>query len=482
MILKAMDLMMADYYGEPPTVVCNKRFSSVCLRALCGALILLGCSFVTTQALAAPQVLTLDDCLRIAAEKNRDILKAREYAEYVQGRYVEERAAALPQLALNGGFGYARDESTRQSYGGKAPLQSSRTVDLTLSQPLFTWGKIGAAIRAAEVGLKTADEQLRLYRQAALRDVSVAFYDLLLARELHRLAEENLAQKKRHQEEAHRKFATGVATDYDVLAADVEVENAAPDLIRAANTVRTGLDRLRFLLALDKEDIDVAGSLAASPAPAPAFEEARARALEKRPELGDQRLRIGIYNELVTIAEADNKPRLDLKGSSGWHQQELREMTPSSRSDGLAWSAGIYLSFPFFDGLRSSGKVQQARSDLRTKRIEELKLRDSIALDVRTALNALVEAADVMQAVKSTVRQAQRLLQMSEKGFEYGVKTRLEVDDAQTSLLRAQTNLARASRDYHAARANLQWSMGVLGEEGYEGSRQESPTAIPQKP
>ncbi|CAH2030213.1 Outer membrane efflux protein [Trichlorobacter ammonificans] len=481
MILKAMDLMMADYYGEPPatfTVARNKRFSSVCLRALCAALILLGCSFVTPQALAAPQVLTLDDCLRIAAEKNRDIQKAREYAAYVQGRYVEERAAALPQLALNGGFGYARDESSRQMYGGKAPLQSSRSVDLTLGQPLFTWGKIGAAIRAAEVGLKTADEQLRLYRQGALRDVSVAFYDLLLARELHRLAEENLAQKKRHQEEARRKFATGVATDYDVLAADVEVENAAPDLIRAANTVRTGLDRLRFLLALDEEDVDVAGSLAAEPVSAPAFEEARAQALEKRPELGDQRLRIGIYGELVTIAEAENKPRLDLKGAAGWHQQELRDMTPSGRSEGLAWSAGVYLSFPFFDGLKSSGRTAQARSDLRTKQIEELKLRDSIALDVRTARNALVEAADVMQAVKSTVRQAQRLLQMAEKGFEYGVKTRLEVDDAQTSLLRAQTNLARASRDYHAARTNLQWSMGVLGEEAVQGVS----VAISQKP
>lgn len=467
MILKTMNLMMTVYYREPQvtfTMARRKSFSSSCLSVLCGALILLGCSLATTPALAAPQLLTLEDCLQIAAEKNRDILKAREYAEYVQGRYVEERAAALPQLALNGGFGYARDESARQTYGGNAPLLSSRTVDLTLSQPLFTWGKIGAAIRAAKVGLKTADEQLRLYRQAALRDVSVAFYDLLLAKELRRLAEENLAQKKRHQEEARRKFATGVATDYDLLAADVEVENAAPDLIRAGNNVRTGLDRLRFLLALDNEDFDVTGSLAAEPVPAPALEEARAIALEKRPELGDKRLMIGVYKELVTIAEAENKPRLDLKGSVGWHQLELRDIQPTGRSDGLAWTGGVYLSFPFFDGLKSSGKTQQARSELRTRQIEELKLRDSIALDVRTARNAQVEAADVMQAVKSTVRQAQRLLQMSEKGFEYGVKTRLEVDDAQTSLLRAQTNLARASRDYHTARANLQWSMGVLRE------------------
>ena len=53
------------------------------------------------------------------------------------------------------------------------------------------------------------------------------------------------------------------------------------------------------------------------------------------------------------------------------------------------------------------------------------------------------------------MRQAQRLLQMSEKGFEYGVKTRLEVDDAQTSLLRAESNLLRAMRDHLAAKVTM---------------------------
>jgi HAE1 family hydrophobic/amphiphilic exporter-1 len=53
---------------------------------------------------------------------------------------------------------------------------------------------------------------------------------------------------------------------------------------------------------------------------------------------------------------------------------------------------------------------------------------------------------------------------MAEKGYEYGVKIRLEVDDAQLNLLQAQSNLARARRDYLAARTNLDWTTGRLGE------------------
>ncbi|MGE0919822.1 TolC family protein [Trichlorobacter lovleyi] len=44
---------------------------------------------------------------------------------------------------------------------------------------------------------------------------------------------------------------------------------------------------------------------------------------------------------------------------------------------------------------------------------------------------------ETITALSGTVKQAERLLQMAEKGVEYGVKTRLEVDDAQTNLLRA---------------------------------------------
>lgn len=443
-----------------PRKIKNLLSSSAYRCILCGAMFL---CLSATSALAAPRLLTLEDCLSIAADKNRDIQKAREYANLVEGRYVEERAAALPQLSLNGGLGYSKDDSIKALYG-TAQLQASRTADVTLSQPLFTWGKVSAAIRAAEVGLKTADQQLRLYRQAAFREVSVAFYDLLLAHELHRLAQENLAQKVRHQDEARRKFATGVATDYDLLAADVEVENARPEVIRSANTIRTAKERLRFLLGIEQEEFEINGRIEATPETAPSYESALATALDKRPELADHRLRTGIYSELVTIAEADNKPRLDLKGTAGWHQLELSNPGPIRRSDGPAWNLGVYLTFPFFDGLRTSGKAQQARSELRTKQIEELKLKDSIALDVRTAQYALAESAEIIKALSGTVRQAQKLLQMSEKGFEYGVKTRLDVDDAQTNLLRAENNLLRATRDYLVALVNLRWTMGVLGE------------------
>ncbi len=422
--------------------------------------------FVTiTPSAAETRTLTLNEALALAMESNRDIEKAREYATYVGGKYVEERSAALPQLSLNGSYAVSKDGS-QALFAAMSQRQTSSAIDLTLTQPLYTWGKVNAAIRAAGVGLKTAGEQLRLYQQAARREVVTAWYDILLARELNRFARENVSQKQRLLDEARKKFAAGVATDYDLLAAEVALENGRPDLIRTDNLIRVSSERLRFLLALPYA-VDAVGSLdhdAALRTVPDDYDSALTIARAKRPELSDLRLRIGIYDELVTIAAAGDKPRLDLKGGGGWRWLSLNDSGPLGETNGAAWNVGVYLTFPFFDGFKTSGQVIQARSDLRTKQLEELKLLDSIALEVRDAVNALREADEICRAISGTVRQAEKLLQMAEKGFEYGVKIRLEVDDAQLNLLQATVTLARAERDYLVARTNYRWAMGVLGE------------------
>ncbi|MBI5015454.1 MAG: efflux RND transporter permease subunit [Deltaproteobacteria bacterium] len=406
--------------------------------------------------------LTLDDCLRLAAEQNRDIQRAREFRNKVQGRYIEERAAAVPQVTVTANGLRSQDQSQKAALGVTPRPSSVATLDAALSQALFTWGKVGAAIRAAKVGMLTADDELRLARQAAARDVTAAFYNVLLARELNFVAREALQQKLQHLDEARKRFAVGVATDYDVLAADVAVKNAQPEVIRTDTLIRLSRDRLRFLLAIDDREVDVKGSLEVSPAPYPTYEEALRTARANRPELSQLRHTIAINDELVKIAQADDKPRVDFRANYGWRYLDVGTDSDS----GAEWTAGVYATWPLFDGFRTEGRVVQAKSDVASLKIDERKLLDAISLDVRDAENALRVAGEILTALEGTVAQAQRLLFMANKGFEYGVKTKLDVDDAQLNLSQAQASLASARRDFLVNRVNLEWVMGVLGEGG----------------
>jgi len=104
----------------------------------------------------------------------------------------------------------------------------------------------------------------------------------------------------------------------------------------------------------------------------------------------------------------------------------------------------------------------QAKTDAVNLTIDEAKLKDSITLQTHDALNAFRESSEIVTALSGTVKQAERLLRMAEKGFEYGVKTKLEVDDAQLNLTRAKGNLAKARRDYLVAVVTLEWVKGTL--------------------
>jgi HAE1 family hydrophobic/amphiphilic exporter-1 len=431
-------------------------------------------SKAATEAAPAARVLTLDDALAIAAAQNHDIRKAIEYKHWVEGKYLEERAAALPKATLvasvqrnfddsqsklfqgfgGGGGGDTGDFDIGEIFGGQ---QEVRSGDIRVSQVLFTWGQVGAAIRAAKLGFDYSDAQLRRFRQAVQRDVTQAFYDVLVARELGRIAAADLAQKERHLEESTRRQMAGTATDYDVLAAQVAVDNAKPAGIRADNRARTSLERLRFLLA-EPDPIDVTGTLDAPPSDIPEYEAVVQTALAHRPELVETRTQLGIYKELVTIAKAGNKPRLDFSGSWGRRSLALKSLS----SDGTTWTAGIFATVPVFDGWRTKGQVLQVETDRARLSLDDQKLRDSISVEARVAIDAAIEAAGILNALGSTARQADRLLFLAEKGFELGVKTRLEVQDAELNLSQARANLALAQRDARVALVNLQWVMGTL--------------------
>ncbi len=405
---------------------------------------------------AEPLVLTLEQALVLAADQGRDVPQAREYQSRVDARYLEERAAALPQFTLSSAVSRADDASQR----GLGPPERTDNFAATLAvtQPLFTWGKIAGAIRIADIGRSTAADRLAAARGTAMRDAATAFYDVLLAREFAVLATQNLRQKERHLDEARRRLAAGTATDFDVLAASVGAQNARPELIRAANQVNAARERLAFVLGLRGRAVDVAGTLDAAAGDVPDHAVAFAAAASRRPELTELRKGRAMSEELVLIARAADKPRVDFGADLGWRAIDMDGRT----GDGRAWSAGVQVSWPLFDGGRTQGAVARSESEARSLGLDEARFLDALTLETRTGIDAVRESAAVVEALGGTVAEAEKLLAMAEKGFELGVKTRLDVDDAQLNLLRARAGLARGRRDLLTAQVNLRWLTGEL--------------------
>jgi outer membrane protein TolC len=426
----------------------NRAFVLACLSTL-----LVGFIFCSVPPASAQRVITLDDCLQETLAYSREVLIAAEGKNMSEGRYLEERAAALPQLRTEAKALRASEEGMKLF--GVSPNLNGYGGNLVLTQALFTWGQIGAAIKAAVYDKVSAEEQYREARQLAMREAASSFYLLLLTLELEKAARDNVAQKRRHLEESERRFQMEVATDYDVLAGRVALTNAQPALIQAENDIRLAKDRLRYYMGIQGE-FEVAGTLQCQPSPPESLETVLERAKANRPEVAYYESRLGVFKELVTVAQAGNKPRLDFKGNAGWTRDDNFNQT----YPGYRFDAGVYLSFPIFDGFLTKGRVVQAKSRLATTELEMKKLLDNIALDARNSLSRVDESVHIVKGLEAITTQAERLLKMAETGYRQGVKTRLEVDDAESNLLTARTNLARARAEYLIARNRLLWIMG----------------------
>lgn len=419
-----------------------------------GAIVGIFLSCLIVSDAAAQKVIALGECLQRTLEYSRDMLIAKEGIRISEGRYIEERAAALPKLT--GQAGILRLHDDLPTIPGAGQNGYEQTANANLTQALFTWGQIGAALKAARYDKAASEDQYREARQLALREAATGFYDLLLTMELEAVERENLAQKRRHAEETEKKYQMAVATDYDVLAAKVALTNAQPPLLQAENNIRLAKDRLRYYMGIE-ETFEVEGSLTCNSKPAESLSRVLEAAKANRPEVAYYESRVGVFKELVTVAKGGNKPRVDFKSNLGWTSfGDLQGDSP-----GQHWDAGVYLSFPFFDGFQTKGRVIQAQSRLSTTELEMKRLLDRIALDAREAINRVEEAVQVEKALSATTSQAERLLKMAETGYRHGVKTKLEVDDAELNLRTARSNLARARRDYLVASTRLLWVKGV---------------------
>jgi outer membrane protein TolC len=187
-----------------------------------------------------------------------------------------------------------------------------------------------------------------------------------------------------------------------------------------------------------------------------------AEAFRRRPELVRLRIAERSAQTQLELARAESRMRADFTGSYG-----VMARLPENlfNSQFARWIVGVNFTLPVFDGFRRSGLVWQAAAAQRAARLEREKAEQQVRLALQQALDDLKAARETVEAARANVRQAERVLRMTQDNYRYGAATTLDVLDAQTALTVARTNLLRGLHDYSLARASLLWVMGRRPEE-----------------
>ena len=255
---------------------------------------------------------------------------------------------------------------------------------------------------------------------------------------------------------ARNRRAAGVATELEVLRAEVSLANEQAQLLALEGQADQDRGALNAVMVRPIETpIEPSDALDFVSFPV-TLEEVIAEAWVSRPELKAVALTEQILEDFVGIAQAESRPRLDLDAAYGF---SVRRPGNFFDNDFSKWNAAVTLTVPVFDGFRTAGKVAQARAERAKAAQDRIGLENRIRLEARTALDRLQVAERIFQVAELNVKQAQRALDMTQANYGHGASTSLDVLDAQAALTQAESNRLLALYEHANARAGLRYVM-----------------------
>jgi outer membrane protein len=248
----------------------------------------------------------------------------------------------------------------------------------------------------------------------------------------------------------------GVGTGIDTLRANVELQNEKQLLIRAENDRDSSVFILSRLLNLDpRQKIELADSLSFLDTPQPEMEPSIDMALGARQEWKSLEQQIKAAQHDKQASQAERLPAFRVDGNWDYQGTRLNNGIPV-----YTYQAGF--NMPLFTGGRIHAEV--AKADLQLKVLQEQKadLRNSIALDVKTALLNLESARSEVQVANLGVQLAKEEVDQARDRFKAGVANNIEVIQAQDALARANDNQIAALYRFNQARADYARGIGQM--------------------
>ncbi|HTS17856.1 MAG TPA: TolC family protein [Verrucomicrobiae bacterium] len=418
---------------------------------------------------ATPSTLTLGDCIGLALRQNPTILKAREEIRRNQGLVVEVRAQAIPQVTASGSYQQVA-KSTLDSIpvpGFPSVFDNQEqpwTAQIQISQLVYAGGRVNAALRAAKLSNQIATLGFQSAVADTILNVRTDFYQILLDEALVDVRQQSVTLLEEQLRDAQSRFDVGSVPRFNVLRAEVELENAKPPLIRAQNDLRLAKEALVKLLAIDSSNqtnsftpISFEGKLVYEHRGwelATALEEA----LQHRPELISADRQIAVAKANVQVASSGYKPQASVFGNYGWHDYAFTNSIDDTRE---GWVLGANVSWALFDGMLTHGKITEARAQLQEANLDYADTRRQVELEVRQAYSDYLQTLELIEAQKKTVEEAEESLRLAEARFRAGTGTQLDVLSAQTALTEARSNEIQALHDYNVATATLERATGM---------------------
>ncbi len=389
---------------------------------------------------------------------------ARAQYQATAERLPQARAGYLPQVT--GSASIFRNDVDREI----APdlHYSTKSYAISLAQPVFrmqNWIAISQARRQvlqSEAILAAAQQDL------ALR-VSQAYFDVLLAQDNVALSETQKTAIDQQLAQAKRNFEVGTATIVDTLEAQARYDQSVAKEIADKNDLEVKRRALQVLLGKLPDGLTPVRDLLPLAMPQPADIEQWVKvASESSFQVAVARANYEIALQEIDRQRAGRLPTVDLSGSLA------RSDNSSIASSGIvgpvtnASAIGLTLSVPLYTGGLIQSRVREAVA-LRDRARQELENTErNVAQSVRTGYLNVTSGIAQVRALEQAQVSTQSQLDSTILGRDVGVRTSVDVLNAQQQVFQTRRDLQQARYNYLVNTLRLKAAAGQLAEADVE--------------
>ena len=429
-------------------------------------LLLLIAIFHCSVFLHSQEAITLNEAIEIALAESNTIKIADMTIEKTGYAKKGAYSALYPNISATGNYQRTLKKQVMvMDMGMGDPLEievgtsNNMSAGLSAAMPLIN-AQLWQSLKLSALDVELAVEQARSSKISLVSQVKQSFYAVLLAKEAYNGDKEVYDNAQKNFEDTEKKYNAGKASEFDYLRAKVNVNNAEPEVFSAENAVILAIWQLKAIMGIDlATELDVEGKLSdySEELIASTLMTNEPISFENNTNLLQLRLQDEMLSNTIKMTKFQYIPTLSASFAYNYNAM--------GNTFDMSWNpysvVALSLNIPIFSGFskRNSIREFQKTQDILRLSIEDTERNLNIALEnYRDKMNTSVKR---YTAAEATLEMAQKSYSISEKMYELGKATLVELNDAQLALTQAQLTMSQAIYQFMTNKAAIDELMGV---------------------
>ena len=401
----------------------------------------------------------LGEIYRLARGNDAKLAAAREAYNAGQEKIPQGRAGLLPNVSLSANYQQSNTDSSAFGSVSNTPYG----YRLALVQPIYRKQNL-EAYEQAKIQALLSEQQLKLAEQDLLLRVATAYFDVLQAQDALATAQSQKQAFAEQLAQARKSFEVGAATITDTHEAQARYDLTTSQEIAGLNDLEVKRRTLEKIISQETPGLAHVVDGTRMPLPEPANMDAWV----KQAEDGSLNVVLNQSNLELARREVERQrggylPMLDLQASYSDNRNTSTTLgaTSASTKTGLI---GLGLEWNLYEGGANNSRVREAVANQEKSRYDLDEARRQSRLDARQGFLGVLSGEAQVRALEQALVSSEAQLRSTKLGLEVGVRTRVDVLNAQQQLFTTKRDLSAARYRTLLAGLQLKAAAGTLTE------------------